>query len=767
MIDTIYQDQTDQVLRDRIDRPLPPPASPGRGFWTAVGKTAAAPVVGVAAGATESAGFSADQLGAFGQITAGYATQADPARLFDPLTKPEQEQSAEARAAVQSGEAFSTQAGTSLRASARDMAPDPNTANAAERLLFGFAKFGTKALAYTALGGPIPGAVLTGTDEATAEADRLKAEGVDATTRMKVAGVQGIGAGLGVVMPFAGKTVAQTAGLIAAGGPGAYIAQQAASRAMLKDAGYSQISDQYDPYDPVALTVATLVPAGFGALHMRSAGKVPATPAAADMANARALLDMGGNERKALKYDDPRLDAYAAQAAAREGVPADLLIALKNAGEKSNPSAVSPVGARGVAQLMPDNVSKYGVKDPHDPVQSIDGMAKYVRDTMKQYNGDIRAVIADYNGGPRQAKAVMEGRRPPAAETDKYLSRVEEYMAQRTAEAGGRAVANDPDAIAAARVQQVRDAVDSWNLGRPEDVAAANEHLNAFLRASDQLGAGTRVDVTDIISPDTLSHAKVLDTMIDRMEGTRAGLLSEAGNAADAGEIRQVRQQLEDLQRNPPAVDDASIRAVAKEIQAQGAGRVSFKEALSQATEQVQGRAAEHAATMQRLQGAIERNRTAEQARQQIAALDEQITAAKAARAGVDAPGTAVRSAAMAARQALDEGAARALQEPAPAAVPETQTAKSATETPKSATQSPDVAASNAESATRSPESVKAAEAQAEQIAKLSPDMMVEIDGMEPMRVADLLEKVKQEVAQEKADAPLLQVAAECFLRSV
>ncbi|WP_367126122.1 transglycosylase SLT domain-containing protein [Ralstonia sp. CP] len=761
MIDTIYQDQTDQVLKDRIDRPLPPPASPGRGFWTSVGKTAAAPVVGVGAGATESAGFGADQLGAFGQITAGYATQADPARLFDPLTKPEQEQSAEARAAVQSGEAFSTEAGTALRATARDMAPDPNTANTAERLLFGFAKFGTKALAYTALGGPIPGAVLTGTDEATAEADRLKAEGVDATTRMKVAGVQGIGAGLGVVMPFAGKTVAQTAGLIAAGGPGAYIAQQAASRAILKDAGYKQISDQYDPYDPVAIAVSTLVPAGFGALHMRSAGKVPATPAAADMANARALLDMGGNERKALKYDDTRLDAYAAQAAAREGIPPEALLAIKNAGERSSSSmATSPVGAKGIMQFMDDTWRTYGKGDVRDPVANIDAAARYMKDLIAQYDGNVRAAIAHYNGGGKAGRAIMEGRLPPQAETARYVRATDEYMAEHAGQAGGRAVANDPDAIAAARVQQVRDAVDSWNLGRPEDVAAANEHLNAFLRASDQLGSGSRVDVTDIISPDTLSHAKVLDTMVERMEGTRAGLLSEAGNAADAGEIRQVRQQLEDLQRNPPAVDDASIRAVAKEIQTQGAGRVSFKEALSQATQQVQGRAAEHAATVQRLQGFIERNAAAEQARQQIAALDEQISAAKAARAGVDAPGTAVRPAAMAARQALDEAAARTRQEPAPAAAPETQTAKTAT-------QNPDVAASNAESATRSPEAVKATEAQAEQIAKLSPDMMVEIDGMEPMRVADLLEKVKQEVAQEKADAPLLQVAAECFLRSV
>lgn len=771
MIDTIYQDQTDQVLQDRVDRPLPPPASPGRGFWVSVGHTAAAPVVGIAAGATESAGFGADQLGAFGQITAAYATQADPARLVDPLTKPEQEQSAEARQAVQSGEAFSTPLGTSLRATARDMTPDPHASNAAERLLFGFAKFGTKALGYTALGGPVPGAVLTAADEATAEADRLKAEGVDAITRMKAGAVQGIGAGLGVVMPMAGKTVAQTIGLVAAAGPGTYIAQQAATRAILRDANYKDIAEQYDPFDPVALAVSTLVPAGFGALHMRGAGKAPATPVAGDMAAARALVDMGANERKALRFDDPRLDAYAVAAAKREGVPPEALLAIKNAGEKSaNSMATSPVGAKGIMQFMDPSWQQYGKGgDVRDPVANIDGAARYMKDLIAQYDGNVRAAIAHYNGGGKAGRAIMEGRLPPQAETARYVRATDDYMAAHAGDAAGRASAGDPDAVAAARVQQVRDTVESWNLGKPDDVAAATDHLNAFLKASDQLGAGNRVDVTDILSPDTLSHARVLDTMISRMESARADMLGEAGNAAQAGEIRQVRQQLEALQSKPVATDGAALRDLAKEIQQQGDGRVSYKQALAQATEQTQAAFADQSAQIQRLQGIIERNQMAEQARQHVAALDEQIAGARAARAALDAPATGMRPTAEAARRAVQEPGrpaepARATAEPARTG--ETKPAKSATETSKSATQSPDSAASSAESATRSPEAVKAVEAQAEEIAKLSPDMIVELDGMEPMRVGDLLERVKQEAAQEKADAPLLEVAAECFLRS-
>ncbi|AQW32718.1 transglycosylase SLT domain-containing protein [Ralstonia syzygii subsp. celebesensis] len=768
MIDSIYQDQTDQVLQDRIDRPLPPPTSPGRGFWSTVGRTAAAPVVGVAAGATESAGFGADQLGAFGQITAGYATQADPARLFDPMTKPEQEQSAEAREAVQSGEAFSTPLGTSLRAAAKDMTPDAQTSNAVERLLFGFTKLGVKAVGYSALGGPVPGAVMTAADEATAEAERLKAEGVDPTTRMKAGLVQGVGAGLGVVAPMAGKTAVQTAALVLASGPGAYIAQQAATRAILRDANYKDIAEQYDPFDPVALAVSTLVPAGFGALHMRAAAKAPTTPAAGDMAAARALVDMGMNERKALRYDDARLDAYAVTAAQREGIPPEALLAIKNAGERSSSSmATSPVGAKGIMQFMDATWSQYGKSgDVRDPVANIDAAARYMKDLIAQYDGNVRAAIAHYNGGGKAGRAIMEGRLPPQAETARYVRATDDYMAAHAGDAAGRAAAGDPDAVAAARVQQVRDTVESWNLGKPDDVAAATDHLNAFLKASDQLGAGNRVDVTDILSTDTLSHARVLDTMIERMQASRADMLGEAGNAAQAGEIRQVRQQLEALQSKPVAMDDAALRDLAKEIQQQGDGRVSYKQALAQATEQTQAAFSDQSAQIQRLQGIIERNQVAEQARQHVAALDEQITGARAARAALDAPATGLRPTAQASRTAVRETArpaepARAAAEPARAG--ETEPAKAGAEAPKPATETGQGATAPAEGA---PQAMAAADSQVAEIARLSPDLMVELDGMEPMRVGDLLERVKQEAAQEKADAPLLEVAAECFLRS-
>lgn len=145
-------------------------------------------------------------------------------------------------------------------------------------------------------------------------------------------------------------------------------------------------------------------------------------------APSERLAQIASEQRRALRYDAPELNEYAALIEQRYGLPGGLINALKNAGEKSNSTQISPAGASGVMQFMPENLRKYGVADATDPVQMIDAAGRYLRDTMRQYGGNVDAVIADYNGGPRQARRVMNGESPKAAETVAYLDRVRAYM---------------------------------------------------------------------------------------------------------------------------------------------------------------------------------------------------------------------------------------------------------------------------------------------------------------------------------------------------
>lgn len=134
-------------------------------------------------------------------------------------------------------------------------------------------------------------------------------------------------------------------------------------------------------------------------------------------------------------WDDPRLNAFAAAAEKQYGLPTGVLNALKYA-ERTPPKASgrrteSPKGAKGIMQFMDSTRELQGGIFNHnvnDPLASIDAAAKYMVKAIKQYDGNVLAAVADYNGGPRQAKAVLKGEDPPAAETQKYLQNVRNYM---------------------------------------------------------------------------------------------------------------------------------------------------------------------------------------------------------------------------------------------------------------------------------------------------------------------------------------------------
>ena len=112
------------------------------------------------------------------------------------------------------------------------------------------------------------------------------------------------------------------------------------------------------------------------------------------------LEDMDLADRKALPYDHPALDNYAAQKEQEYGLPAGLLIATKNKGERSNSNQVSPVGAQGVMQIMPANYKSLGVTDPQDPVQSIDAAGKHYAGLMDRMDTeDPHTLAAAYVAG--------------------------------------------------------------------------------------------------------------------------------------------------------------------------------------------------------------------------------------------------------------------------------------------------------------------------------------------------------------------------------
>ncbi|SOB98206.1 transglycosylase-like protein with SLT domain [Rhodobacter sp. JA431] len=108
---------------------------------------------------------------------------------------------------------------------------------------------------------------------------------------------------------------------------------------------------------------------------------------------------------------------HAKAAAARHGIPEDLFLRLVQQESGWNPGAVSPKGARGLAQLMPGTAAKLGV-DAADPVQNLEGGARYLRMMYDRF-GNWRLALAAYNAGPEAVE--KHGGVPPYTETKNYV----------------------------------------------------------------------------------------------------------------------------------------------------------------------------------------------------------------------------------------------------------------------------------------------------------------------------------------------------------
>ena len=274
MLGDLYQSDVDTALDTLAATPpeKPKPVAKWNG-WSA-------PLRGITAGAAEAGAFLADTLKGYGQVMGATGTQS-AGGMFSVQSDAEKRDTELQRFKLDTGSVDTTSGvGTALRDVAMDYRPDPSTAGLAERLTFDLTRFLGKAVGYTVAGAGVPGAVALGADEAMVTADDMARQGVDPATRMKAGAVAGVAAAAGVLLPVAAPgSIAKTVGLWALGGPGAFVAQQQATREILGQADYKQLAEQYDPLDPVGLLVSSLVPAGFAA-HALHGARVKAAPGA-------------------------------------------------------------------------------------------------------------------------------------------------------------------------------------------------------------------------------------------------------------------------------------------------------------------------------------------------------------------------------------------------------------------------------------------------------------------------------------------------------
>jgi soluble lytic murein transglycosylase-like protein len=156
-----------------------------------------------------------------------------------------------------------------------------------------------------------------------------------------------------------------------------------------------------------------------GVIHLTNVPTEDNVPYVLVMKEKRILFQIKEN---VTRYDD-LID----MASERYSIDSSLVKAIIKAESNFNHLAVSPVGARGLMQLMPATAATLQVQDPFHPAKNIDGGVRYLRYLMNLFNGNLPLVLAAYNAGENTVMR-YNNRIPPYQETQTYVKRVLDYF---------------------------------------------------------------------------------------------------------------------------------------------------------------------------------------------------------------------------------------------------------------------------------------------------------------------------------------------------
>jgi hypothetical protein len=107
-----------------------------------------------------------------------------------------------------------------------------------------------------------------------------------------------------------------------------------------------------------------------------------------------------------------------------------LVAAVIEQESRFRPRARSQVGARGLMQLMPRTGRWMGARDLYNPEQNVDAGVRYIKYLDKRFNGDLKKIIAAYNGGEGNVQRYRGI--PPFRETRQYVKKVMKNYDKRT-----------------------------------------------------------------------------------------------------------------------------------------------------------------------------------------------------------------------------------------------------------------------------------------------------------------------------------------------
>jgi hypothetical protein len=149
------------------------------------------------------------------------------------------------------------------------------------------------------------------------------------------------------------------------------------------------------------------------------------TPARADPP-ARAARDgaakpAADGKGKVLRLSIVDICRTLAMSASDNGLPEEFFTRLIWQESRFDAAAMSPAGAQGIAQFMPETAAERGLIDAFRPLQALRESASYLRELRTTFGGNLGLAAAAYNAGPGQVEAWLSGRRRLPGETQAYV----------------------------------------------------------------------------------------------------------------------------------------------------------------------------------------------------------------------------------------------------------------------------------------------------------------------------------------------------------
>jgi len=116
------------------------------------------------------------------------------------------------------------------------------------------------------------------------------------------------------------------------------------------------------------------------------------------------------------------LDRMVRAISSQNNIDPDLINSVIRAESGFNANAVSPKGAQGLMQLMPQTAIGLGVSDVMDPEANVGAGTRYLRELLSRYHDDLIKALAAYNAGPKRVDRYHGV--PPYSETQSFVARI-------------------------------------------------------------------------------------------------------------------------------------------------------------------------------------------------------------------------------------------------------------------------------------------------------------------------------------------------------